>query len=229
MYRSTQRRSSTPRGRNQRGISGRNKRIIAVLGTVTVFAGIVAVTQISSANEQLRTSSDCVAPSPGATAEGGVTTTVTKENGRDVRHHWGDGQTTLEECESGVTVFAAPTIACPSVQDRLPDVPAAARTEVDQNLRLLQTQIDEANARLANSVGQGGPNFINNAILGPLASKRVATLDRIAIAIGRSAPRPRGLEELANCELANRPERRRQQQRRQQQRRERPGDPGQQL
>ncbi|MFV2083011.1 hypothetical protein [Micromonospora sp. LOL_021] len=205
MYRSAQRRSSTPRGRNQRTVSGRNKRIIAVLGTVTVFAGIVAVTQVSSANDQLRTATECVAPSPGSTAEGGVTTTVTRENGREVRHHWGDGQTTLEECESGTALVAAPTIECPSVADKLPEVPAAARTEVERNLGLLEKQIEEANNRLANSVGQGGPNFINNAILGPLASKRVATLDRIAIAIGRVAPRPRGLDELATCELVNRP------------------------
>ncbi|WFE29686.1 hypothetical protein O7623_11075 [Solwaraspora sp. WMMD791] len=205
MYRSAQRRSSTPRGRGQRGVSGRNKRIIAVLGTVTVFAGIVAVTQVSSANDQLRTSSECIAPSPGSTAEGGVTTTVTRENGREVRHHWGDGQTTLEECESGTTVLAAPTIECPSVEDKLPEIPAAARNEVTRNLQLLQTQIDEANNRLANSVGEGGPNFINNAILGPLASKRVATLDRIAISIGRVAPRPRNLDELATCQLVNRP------------------------
>ncbi|MFV2019046.1 hypothetical protein [Micromonospora sp. LOL_023] len=205
MYRSTQRRSSTPRGRSQRGINGRSKRVIAVLGTVTVFAGIVAVTQVSSANDQLRTSSECVAPSPGAAAEGGVTTTVTRENGREVRHHWGDGQTTLEECESGTTVFAAPTIACPSVEDQLPEIPAAARTEVADNLQLLQSQIDEANNRLADSVGEGGPNFINNAILDPLASARVATLDRIAIAIGRVAPRPRDLDELATCDLVNQP------------------------
>ncbi|MFY1698858.1 hypothetical protein [Solwaraspora sp. WMMA2101] len=205
MYRSAQRRSSTPRGRGQRGVSSRNKRLIAVLGTVTVFAGIVAVTQVSSANDQLRTSGECVAPSPGSTAEGGVTTTVTRENGREVRHHWGDGQTTIEECESGNTVVATPTIECPSVEDQLPEIPAAARNEVTRNLQLLQTQIDDANADLVNRAGQGGPNFINNAILGPLASKRVATLDRIAIAIGRVAPRPRNLEELATCQLVNRP------------------------
>ncbi|MFY1637146.1 hypothetical protein ACN27F_28390 [Solwaraspora sp. WMMB335] len=134
-----------------------------------------------------------------------MTTTVTRENGRDVRHHWGDGQTTLEECESDAAVLAIPTIECPSVADQLPEVPAAARTEVERNLALLEKQIEEANNRLANSVGQGGPNFINNAILGPLASKRVATIDRIAIAIGRVAPRPRGLDDLATCELVNRP------------------------
>ncbi|MDG4766324.1 hypothetical protein O7632_19765 [Solwaraspora sp. WMMD406] len=92
-------------------------------------------------------------------------------------------------------------IQCPSVADRLPAVPAAARVEVDRNLRLLETQLAEANARLASSQGQGGPNFVNNAILGPLASKRTATIDRIAISIGRQAQRPVGLEPLATCSL----------------------------
>ncbi|MEU7834969.1 hypothetical protein [Nonomuraea sp. NPDC049129] len=71
--------------------------------------------------------------------------------------------------------------------DKLPEIPAAAKAEVDRNLALLETQIQEANNRLANSAGQGGPNFVRNAILSPLASKRCATPDRIAIAIGRVA------------------------------------------
>ncbi len=93
------------------------------------------------------------------------------------------------------------TIGCPSVADRLPAVPAEARTEVDRNLALLDKQIAEANARLAASQGEGGPNFVDNAILGPLKSKRVATIDRIAIAIGRRAARPTGLDALAACSL----------------------------
>jgi hypothetical protein len=55
---------------------------------------------------------------------------------------------------------------------------------------------------LAGSVGQGGPNFVQNAILGPLASKRTAALERIAIAIGRVAARPQGLERFATCVLS---------------------------
>ncbi|MDP4510928.1 DUF1996 domain-containing protein, partial [Nonomuraea turcica] len=94
-------------------------------------------------------------------------------------------------------------IVCPSVADKLPQIPATAQAEVDRNLALLDKQLQEANDRLARSVGQGGPNFVQNAILGPLASKRGATIDRIAIAIGRTAQRPTGLDNLATCALGN--------------------------
>ncbi|KAB2351870.1 DUF1996 domain-containing protein [Actinomadura rudentiformis] len=100
-----------------------------------------------------------------------------------------------------IRTAAAPSISCPSVNDRLPQIPATARAEVDQELARLNTQITEANRRLAGSAGQGGPNFVQNAILGPLKDKRAATLDRIAIAIGRSAQRPTGLDALAACTL----------------------------
>ena len=96
---------------------------------------------------------------------------------------------------------AAPTVNCPSVADKLPAIPAQAQAEVDRNLALLQTQINEANRRLVTSQGEGGPNFINNAILGPLADKRASTIDRIAIAIGRRAETPQGLNALAACSL----------------------------
>jgi hypothetical protein len=97
---------------------------------------------------------------------------------------------------------AAPTVVCPSVQDKLPAIPAAAQDEVTRNLTLLNTQISEADNRLVTSQGQGGPNFINNAILGPLKDKRVSTIDRIAIAIGRHAAKPTGLDALAPCTLS---------------------------
>lgn len=101
------------------------------------------------------------------------------------------------------TTRAASPLSCPSVADRLPDVPRQARAEVDRNLRLLQTQITEAGNRLAATRGQGGPDFVQNAILGPLKDKRTATVDRIAIAISRTgAPRPQGLSSLAACTLA---------------------------
>ncbi|MFD8227975.1 DUF1996 domain-containing protein [Streptomyces massasporeus] len=101
------------------------------------------------------------------------------------------------------TTRAASPLSCPSVADRLPDVPRQARAEVDRNLRLLQSQITEAGNRLAATRGQGGPDFVRNAILGPLKDKRAATVDRIAIAIGRTgAPRPQGLNDLAACTLA---------------------------
>ncbi|WEO98498.1 hypothetical protein A6P39_033120 [Streptomyces sp. FXJ1.172] len=95
----------------------------------------------------------------------------------------------------------AGTITCPDVASKLPAVPASAQAEVARNLTLLQTQIQEANNRLQNTVGQGGPNFVNNAILGPLKDKRVSTIDRIAIAIGRKGTKPTGLDSLAACTL----------------------------
>jgi hypothetical protein len=98
--------------------------------------------------------------------------------------------------------LAAPgTISCPDVASRLPAIPASAKAEVDRNLTLLQTQIAEANKRLTETVGQGGPNFVQNAILGPLQGKRTAAIDRIAISIGRTTTKPQGLETLAACTL----------------------------
>ncbi|MFI9252971.1 hypothetical protein [Streptomyces sp. NPDC053069] len=96
----------------------------------------------------------------------------------------------------------AGTITCPDVASRLPAVPAAAKAEVDRNLTLLQTQIQEADKRLQTTVGQGGPNFVNNAILGPLKDKRASTIDRITIAIGRTTTKPEGLASLAACTLS---------------------------
>ncbi|MGW4061481.1 hypothetical protein ACWEGE_24580 [Amycolatopsis sp. NPDC004747] len=92
-------------------------------------------------------------------------------------------------------------ISCPDVASKLPAIPAQAQAEVQRNLDLLNTQIDEANNRLRTSVGQGGPNFVQNAILGPLADKRKSTIDRIAISIGRRAEKPQGLDSLATCSV----------------------------
>ncbi|MCR6482994.1 hypothetical protein M8542_09200 [Amycolatopsis sp. OK19-0408] len=90
-------------------------------------------------------------------------------------------------------------ITCPDVASQLPAIPAQARAEVERNLQLLDTQLAEANNRLATTVGQGGPNFVQNAILGPLEDKRVATINRIATAIGRTTDKPQGLDALAPC------------------------------
>ncbi|MDX8035707.1 DUF1996 domain-containing protein [Lentzea sp. BCCO 10_0856] len=96
----------------------------------------------------------------------------------------------------------AKVVSCPDVAGKLPAVPSQAKAEVDRNLALLKTQIDEANKRLAKNENPRDPNFNQNAIVGPLKDKRVATIDRIAIAIGRNAQRPQGLEQLAPCKLA---------------------------
>ncbi|QNP73752.1 hypothetical protein IAG44_32690 [Streptomyces roseirectus] len=101
------------------------------------------------------------------------------------------------------TLAASPgTISCPDVASQLPAIPASAQAEVTRNLQLLQTQIQEANTRLVNTVGQGGPNFVQNAIVGPLKDKRVATINRIATAIGRTAAKPAGLDALAPCSVS---------------------------
>ncbi|MFC9288412.1 hypothetical protein, partial [Streptomyces sp. NPDC057052] len=99
------------------------------------------------------------------------------------------------------TLTSPGTISCPDVASRLPAIPATAKAEVDRNLALLDTQIAEADKRLVDTVGQGGPNFVQNAILGPLKDKRVATVNRIATAIGRTAAKPQGLDALAPCAL----------------------------
>ena len=94
-----------------------------------------------------------------------------------------------------------PTVNCPQLT-ALPAVPAQAQAEVQRNLELLNTQISEANARIKSSVGQGGPAFIQNAILGPLEDKRFATINRIETAIGRNAAKPNlNAEGLSTCSL----------------------------
>ncbi|MDX3661559.1 hypothetical protein PV646_30005 [Streptomyces sp. ID05-26A] len=95
------------------------------------------------------------------------------------------------------------SIACP--QPVVPAAPAAAQAEVQRELANLDKQIAEANNRLRTSAGEGGPNFVQNAILGPLKDKRVAALNRIETAIGRVAEKPEGLERFATCGLGQAP------------------------
>ncbi|MGW4173106.1 hypothetical protein ACWEGX_40095 [Streptomyces chartreusis] len=111
------------------------------------------------------------------------------------------GETSQNGGTNARTLAGPGTISCPDVTGELPAIPASAQAEVDRNIALLQTQIDEANQRLVDTVGQGGPNFVQNAILGPLEDKRIATLNRIETAIGRAAAKPEGLEAFATCSL----------------------------
>ncbi|TQJ22769.1 hypothetical protein FBZ33_3027 [Micromonospora sp. A202] len=199
-------RRSTRAGRSSG--NARSKRLLAVVGTLAVFGGVVAVTQISSAqdrrtNKPRPAAGQCVEPSPGATAPtGGGSTSRTWQNGRWVRNHWGDGQQSVPECEDGKdgTVGTGTAIACPDVTAKLPQVPDRARAEVDRNLAQLQAQIAEADRRLA-AEGNKGEAFIRSAILQPLAGKRRAVLDRITTAIDRVGPRPQGLAQLAECQV----------------------------
>ncbi|MFF9219441.1 hypothetical protein [Streptomyces viridosporus] len=103
---------------------------------------------------------------------------------------------------TGARPLAGPgAVSCPDVASRLPAIPASARAEVQRNLEQLDTQVREADQRLVDTVGQGGPDFVRNAVLGPLEDKRVASINRIATAIGRTAERPSGLGSLAACTL----------------------------
>jgi hypothetical protein len=97
-----------------------------------------------------------------------------------------------------------PTVNCPTVENRLPTIPDDIAAQVDANLAELGQQITAANARLAQSAVQlaHDPDFAQNAILGPLHDKRVATLKRIVNAIDRSTHvRPSHLLNLATCTL----------------------------
>ncbi|MGQ5229087.1 hypothetical protein ACW69C_20050 [Streptomyces sp. MN3] len=102
--------------------------------------------------------------------------------------------------ETLTRTLSAQNIVCPSVEG-LPTIPPEAQDEVTRNLELLDKQLAEANSRLARSQGEGGPNFVRNAILGPLEGKRTAALNRIETAIGRVAEKPEGLERFAPCAL----------------------------
>jgi endoglucanase len=104
----------------------------------------------------------------------------------------------LGVASAGETV---PTVNCPAVPITVA-VPAQQQADVQRNLELLNTQIAEANNRLRTTVGQGGANFIQNAILGPLKDKRFATINRIETAIARNAPKPNlNAEGLSACGL----------------------------
>ncbi|MFH9064356.1 DUF1996 domain-containing protein [Streptomyces coeruleorubidus] len=94
------------------------------------------------------------------------------------------------------------TIQCPDVGQQLTDVPEGARQGVDKELANLDKQISEAYTRLASTrqAQAGDSGFVNNAILGPLKSKRTAVIDRIGINIRRvGGQAPDNLAEMAEC------------------------------
>ncbi|MGW5930187.1 DUF1996 domain-containing protein [Streptomyces anulatus] len=96
------------------------------------------------------------------------------------------------------------TIDCPEAVNGLPEVPDRARGEVDRELAAMDTQITDAYRQFADRQEQMAqdPGLAENAVLGPLRSKRTASLDRIGIAIGRvGGERPAGLKSLAGCSL----------------------------
>ena len=95
------------------------------------------------------------------------------------------------------------TIDCPDVGQQLTSVPHKARASVAKELALLDQQITASYKRLADTrqAQAGDAGFVNNAILSPLKSKRVATLDRIGINIRNAGGQvPQGLEQMASCQ-----------------------------
>ncbi|WP_093765852.1 hypothetical protein [Streptomyces sp. F-7] len=139
---------------------------------------------------------DPAAPGEEETGGAGAAAPPAEDAGGDTGAGGGDAG-----AGQGGDATGAGTVSCPDVASQLPAVPASAQAEVTRNLALLDQQIAEANKRLVDTVGQGGPNFVQNAILGPLEDKRIATVNRIATAIGRTADRPAGLDSLAACTL----------------------------
>ncbi|MBT2467029.1 DUF1996 domain-containing protein [Streptomyces sp. ISL-66] len=91
------------------------------------------------------------------------------------------------------------TIDCPDVGEQLREVPEGARPEVDQELAGLDTQIADAYQRLATGKARG------DALLGELKDQRGETIGRMSDAIGKSAARPDGLDELSACAMREAP------------------------
>ncbi|BCL31131.1 DUF1996 domain-containing protein [Streptomyces aurantiacus] len=101
------------------------------------------------------------------------------------------------------TAASVATIKCPDVGQKLTNVPRRARAGVDKELAKLDQQVTEAYKRLADTrqAQAGDPGYVNNAILSPLKSKRVATIDRISNNINRAGGKgPRGRGKLAGCQ-----------------------------
>ena len=139
------------------------------------------------------------APKPDLNAEGLKTCTLNQNGAASAQN--GTSVTVRQAGTNAAGTGPAPTVNCPAVTVNVA-IPAQAAAEVQSNLNLLNTQIAEANTRLATTVGQGGANFIQNAILGPLADKRFATINRIETAIGRNAAKPDlNAEGLKTCTL----------------------------
>ncbi|MFD9137575.1 DUF1996 domain-containing protein [Streptomyces bottropensis] len=158
--------------RNMRKRSKATRRAVAAVAATALGAGgLVAANVYASAGE----------------SRGGATTKSSLQ----------------DQTNQAVAAGAAATIDCPDVGTRLQQVPDRTRAEVDRQLALLDQQVADAYQRLQEStqaIRQDG-GFADNAIMGPLKDKRTATIDRIAIAIGRTAERPQGLESLAACTL----------------------------
>ncbi|MDH2427156.1 DUF1996 domain-containing protein [Sphaerisporangium sp. TRM90804] len=99
---------------------------------------------------------------------------------------------------------AVRTVNCPSVSEKLPEVPARAEREVQRNLDLLDRQIAQANQRLARLGDRGSASVIRATVLNPLRVARTITINRISNALLRAGVRAvalRTLRGLQTCQL----------------------------
>ncbi|MFE0175857.1 DUF1996 domain-containing protein [Streptomyces sp. NPDC059002] len=88
----------------------------------------------------------------------------------------------------------ASTINCPDVANQLPEVPDAARGEVDRRLADLDSQITQAYAEFTRAEEK-------ESVLGPLEERRRGTLGQIGDAMDRVGDRPENLDSMAPCTL----------------------------
>ncbi|MFJ2770027.1 DUF1996 domain-containing protein [Streptomyces sp. NPDC087300] len=88
------------------------------------------------------------------------------------------------------------TISCPDVANQLPEVPDAARGEVDRRLADLDSQITKAYDEFSRAADGD-----KQSVLGPLEQQRRGTLGGIADAMDRAGERPDGLDSMAPCTL----------------------------
>ncbi|MFI1753012.1 DUF1996 domain-containing protein [Streptomyces sp. NPDC020571] len=96
----------------------------------------------------------------------------------------------------------AATVDCPDLTERLTAVPEQARPEVDTELAHLDEQIAAAYRGLQDAARTADDGTLDEgAILDPLRKERAATIERIAVAVGKAGDRPEGLDALAECAL----------------------------
>jgi hypothetical protein len=199
-------RSAQRRGRVR---VSRNKRIAVVATVLVAFGALLTVSRVSSAKEQrpVASSAKCGPSVPGANAPDGQSMTTSQQNGRTVRNYWGDGQQPAAGCVQtaaqgqGQGQAQAQTVSCPSVADKVQNVPAAKKAQVDRNLALLEEFTADANNRLAAARGQGGQNFIDTSIMAPLKTNRTAIINEIKAAMGDAAAKQANLDPLVTCTL----------------------------
>ncbi|QEU94802.1 DUF1996 domain-containing protein [Streptomyces kanamyceticus] len=88
------------------------------------------------------------------------------------------------------------TISCPDVANQLPEVPDAARGDVDRQLAALDSQITRAYDAFGKAQAQD-----KESVLPPLEAERRDTLGEIARSMEQAGERPDNLDSMAPCTL----------------------------